>query len=496
MPEDIKLQKHQTSAVNQLNKSRSLIAYHGLGSGKTLTAIEAGRKTPGSKLVLTPASLQHNFRKELHKFNVPDDDFHAVSYEKFRRDPNYYIEKYKPKMIIADEFHRAQNEDSLIGQTLRNSRLKVDRFLGLTGSLAQNHPSEIGELLHTATGRPVLGKNVKEFRDAFIKERVVKPGIIGRIMGRQPGIIEEPKNLDKFKQITDKYINTFSGDEEYVKHIPKVEKSIVHISMDKPQQKIYDYTFGKAPAWVKFKIRNNLPPSKREAMNINAFLIGARQASTATEPFGGHSSTPKINAVIHDLEHGIKHDKNFKGVVYSSFLDGGLNPLSERLKKSGIAYGSFTGQQTNAERNEMIKDYNHGKLKALLISPAGVEGLDLKGTKYMGLMDPSWNPEKINQAIGRTARYKSHEMLPENERKVIVKQYLSEPKLGLLGKIKKIFKPETHAIGVDEYIYNRAMEKQSLNEKFTNALQGKRLEKTSEHKLTNRRSSIRTNKFI
>jgi hypothetical protein len=69
-------------------------------------------------------------------------------------------------------------------------------------------------------------------------------------------------------------------------------------------------------------------------------------------------------------------------------------------------------------------------------------------------------------------------MLPENERKVIVKQYLSEPKLGLLGKVKRIFKPETHAVGVDEYIYNRAMEKQSLNEKFTNVLQGKRLEKT------------------
>jgi SNF2 family DNA or RNA helicase len=442
MPKDIKLQKHQTSAINQLDKSRSLIAYHGLGSGKTLTAIEAGRKTPGSKLVLTPASLQHNFRKELHKFDVPSDDFHTVSYEKFRRDPNHFIEKYKPKMIIADEFHRTKDNDTLLGNTIRNSRLKVDRFLGLTGSLAQNHPSEIGELLHTATGRPVLGRNVKEFKDAFIKERVVKPGIIGRIMGRQPGIIEEPKNLDKFKQITDKYVNTFSGDEEYAKHIPKVEKSVVRVSMDKPQQKIYDYTFGKTPAWVKFKIRNNLPPSKREAMNINAFLIGARQASTATEPFGGHSSTPKINAVIHDLEHGIKHDKNFKG------------------------------QQTNAERNEMVKDYNHGKLKALLISPAGGEGLDLKGTKYMGLMDPSWNPEKINQAIGRTARYKSHEMLPENERKVIVKQYLSEPKLGLLGRIKRVFKPETHAVGVDEYIYNRAQEKQSLNEKFTDILKG------------------------
>jgi hypothetical protein len=58
----------------------------------------------------------------------------------------------------------------------------------------------------------------------------------------------------------------------------------------------------------------------------------------------------------------------------------------------------------------------------------------------MGIMDSTWNPEKINQAIGRTARYKSHEKLPESERKVIVKQYLAEPKLGLLGKMKKFFK--------------------------------------------------------
>ena len=472
--EKFKAQKHQTDAVNQLESSKSLVAYHGLGSGKTYTAIMAGQKTPGSKLVIAPASLLHNFKKELHKTNTPDKDYHLVSYETFRRDPNKFMDQYKPKMIIADEFHRTKDADTLIGDTIRNSRLKVDKFLGLTGSLAQNHPSEIGSLLHTATGQPVLGRNPKEFRERFIHERQVKPGILGRIMGRTPGIVEEPRNLDKFKAITDKYVNTFSGDEEYAKHIPKVEKSVIRVGMDKPQQKIYDYTFGKTPAWVRFKIRHNLPPSKRESANINAFLIGARQASTATEPFGGHNSTPKINAVLHDLEHGIQTDKNFKGVVYSSFLEGGLNPLAVKLKKHNIPYGSFTGQQTNAERNAMVHDYNHNKLKALLISPAGGEGLDLKGTKYMGLMDPSWNPEKMNQAIGRTARFKSHESLPENERKVIVKQYLSEPRLDFAGKIKRIFKPDTHAIGVDEYIYNRAMEKQSLNEKFTNVLQGKK----------------------
>lgn len=466
-------QKHQKDAVNKFKESDSLIFNHGLGSGKTYTAIMAAQKTKGSKLVLAPASLLHNFKKELHKSNTPDTDYHMVSYETFRRNPDHFMAKYKPKMIIADEFHRTKDNDTLIGDTVGKARLKTHKFLGLTGSIAQNHPSEIASLLHTATGKPVLGRNPKEFKQKFINERIVKPGLIGRIMGRSPGIVEEPKNLAKFKEIASKYINTFAGDEEYKKHIPKVERSTIRVSMDKPQQKIYDYTFGKTPAWVRFKIRNNLPPSKRESMNINAFLMGSRQASTATQPFGGTTSTPKLNAVLHDLEQGIKTDKNFKAVIYSNFLEGGLNPLADKLKRHNISYGSFTGQQTNAERNIMIKDYNHNKLKALLLSPAGGEGLDLKGTKYMGILDPSWNPQKTEQAIGRTARYKSHEMLPENERKVIVKQFLSEPQMGFIGKIKKIFKPETHSIGTDEYIYNRSQEKLSLNEKFTNILQGK-----------------------
>jgi hypothetical protein len=467
-----KPQKHQISAVKKFEKSKSEIFFHGLGSGKTLTSIMAGERTPGNKLVLTPASLAHNFRKELHKFNISDQNYKLVSYEKFRRNPDKFIDKYKPSMIIADEFHRANNMDSLTGDSLRKARLKTKKFIGLTGSLAQNRPSEIGELLHTATGKPVLGNNQEEFDKKFIKNRIIKPGLFGRFIGIKPGAIEEPKNLDKFKTIADQYISTFAGDEEYKKHLPIVERDVVRIKMDKPQQKIYDYTFGKAPAWVKFKIRHNMPTSKRESVNINSFLMGSRQASTAIQPFGVQSSTPKLNAVLHDLEHGIKTDKNFKGVVYSNFLEGGLLPLGEKLKKHNIPYGSFTGQQTHSERNSMIHDYNKGKLKVLLLSQAGGEGLDLKGTKYLGIMDPSWNPEKTEQVVGRIARFKSHEMLPENERKVIVKEYLSEPKLGLLGKIKKVFKPETHAIGTDEYIRNRSLEKKNLNDKFTNILKG------------------------
>ena len=466
----VKPQKHQRETVQQLDNSKSVIAYHGLGSGKTLTSILAAQGTPGAKLVLAPASLLGNYRKELKKFDVKDTDYHLMSYEKFRKSPELYVDKLKPSIMIADEFHRTQNVDSVTGEAIRRVRPRVGKFIGLTGTIAQNHPSEIGSLLHTATGQPLLGRDYKEFNSSYIAERKVNPSLMGRLMGRTPGVVEEAKNIRKFQKITSPYINTFAGDEEYMKHIPHVNRSVVNVPMDKTQQRIYDYTFNRAPRWVRFKIKNNLPPSKREKTNINAFLIGARQASTALQPFGEHASTPKMKAIVNDIETGIRQNPEFKGVVYSSFLEGGLHPLAAKLKRRNIPYGLFTGEQPDAERHQIVHDYNKGNLKALLISPAGGEGLDLKGTRYLGLMDPTWNPAKTEQVVGRTARFMSHEHLPENERNVTVKQYLSEPKLGLLGKLKKLVRPNTHAIGTDEYIWNRSQEKAKLNSQFTDAL--------------------------
>ena len=100
------------------------------------------------------------------------------------------------------------------------------------------------------------------------------------------------------------------------------------------------------------------------------------------------------------------------------------------------------------------------------MSKAGVEGLDLKGVKLVQALDPNWNPEVTNQLIGRAARFKSHEHLPERERKVKVKEYLSEPYPDLLTRIKKIWNPNAHRIGVDEYIKNISDQKGMTNQQF------------------------------
>ncbi len=469
---EIKPQPHQEEAVGKYNKSKSLIAYHGLGSGKTLTSILAGQQTPGVKLVIGPAALKENYRKELHKFNIPEKDYHITSYEMFRKNPQALIDKHKPSMIIADEFHRTRDSESLTGDAIRQARKSVKGFVGLTGSIASNHPSEIADLVHTATGQPILGDR-KHFNEKYIETKKVSPGFFRRLMGVKPGEVEVAKNIEKFRAKVSPYVHTFAGDKEYQKHLPTVSNEVKYVPMSNKQQRYYNFVFDQLPFFAKQKIKQDLPPSKREIVNMNAFLLGARQVSNTLKPYGVDEPTPKIEAVINDIKEGIKKDPHFKSVIYSSFVEGGLSPVSKLLEKNKIPFGEFTGAQKDSDRQQIVRDYNTGKLRTLLVSPAGGEGLDLKGTRLMGVLDQNWNREKTRQAIGRTARFKSHEALPLDKRNVRVVEYLSEPQLTLFDKVKKFFtKTKKHKIGVDEYIRNRSLEKERLNEEFTNVLKG------------------------
>jgi hypothetical protein len=98
-------------------------------------------------------------------------------------------------------------------------------------------------------------------------------------------------------------------------------------------------------------------------------------------------------------------------------------------------------------------------LNTLLVSSAGGEGLDLKGARGVHILEPHFNDEKINQVIGRAARYKSHANLPEEDRNVQVYKYQSKFPKNWLGQEDK--RPTA-----DQYLYNLSERKSDLNNKF------------------------------
>jgi SNF2 family DNA or RNA helicase len=109
---------------------------------------------------------------------------------------------------------------------------------------------------------------------------------------------------------------------------------------------------------------------------------------------------------------------------------------------------------SDSKKDKAVKDYNSGKIDVLLLSSSGGEGLDLKNTRQIHIMEPHWNTAKINQVIGRGIRYMSHIDLPKTQQNVNVYYWISEPH-NKKGKM-----------GTDEYLYSLSENKINEMEEF------------------------------
>ena len=110
----------------------------------------------------------------------------------------------------------------------------------------------------------------------------------------------------------------------------------------------------------------------------------------------------------------------------------------------------------------MVEDYNAGKTRVLLVSSSGTEGLDLKGTKLMQVMEPHFNNSKIEQVIGRGIRYKSHSHLPEQERQVAVQRFFTTHPKSLVQRILKTDGP----MAAEQWLQQRADEKSQIGKQL------------------------------
>jgi Helicase conserved C-terminal domain/Type III restriction enzyme, res subunit len=63
-------------------------------------------------------------------------------------------------------------------------------------------------------------------------------------------------------------------------------------------------------------------------------------------------------------------------------------------------------------------------IKVLMITSSGSEGINLRSTRYVHIMEPYWHPARIDQVIGRARRICSHTELPDALQTVEVYLYL------------------------------------------------------------------------
>jgi superfamily II DNA or RNA helicase len=382
------MKKHQLAVVKHLNDHRGLLAIHSTGAGKTLTSVAASQcyldKHPNRKvIVVTPVSLQENFKKEMIAYGAEIDDRYEF----------YTIQGFVTKdvmcrksMLIIDEVHNLRTEirksrsGKLTGayaQALVDCAKKADRVLLLTATPIVNGLHDLANPMAMIDGKKPMTKS--EFQKIFA---------------------EGSNSLANYMEGK---ISMYKPDEKATaKYYPRSNKNDIFIPMSSMFEKSYDD--------LQNLELDKLPAALGDG-DLAAFFNGVRRGINSLDL----CESPKVEWI---MKHISKSNREDKYVIFSHFIDCGLQLLINQLNLHDISFERIDGSLSMKKRKEIVDKYNSNQIKVLLISKAGGEGLDLKETRNIIIMEPAWNEAAHEQIIGRGIRFMSHYHLPE-ERQIV-----------------------------------------------------------------------------
>ena len=437
---DITLKKHQLLVANQLLETRGIIAVHSVGTGKTLTAISTSQCLLNKEIVehiivITPTSLQNNFILQAKQYGLTQKQidtyytFYTIQGITNAINNSKAINPLK-SLIIIDEAHNLRTLNGSRFDSINKYIKKAYKILLLTGTPLINYAHDIINLISLVTGEQPISV------DKFNK-------------------IHENKN--EFKNYVKGIFNFYIKDSNI--YDPNFHsKKILEIFL--PMNPSYLKTYESIEQGQEHEI------SDFKNKNLHVFYNGLRRASNIIE---------KKSSKVDWIKEKISLEPNVKYVIFSHFINMGIVPVMMWLDKVKIPYAQVTGDLSIEERGDAVEKYNDNKIKILFISKAGSEGLDLKNTRNIIIMESSWNENLIEQIIGRGVRYKSHESLSKSKRNVtIYKLYTIKPEEyenlnKIISKHLLKFNSKTKSdfmMSVDLYLRNYSWLKQQELNKF------------------------------
>ncbi len=419
---NLKLNKYQKKVVYYLSsrKNRSLLVVHPTGSGKTITAVTYSQcfleMFPDKEvIVITPASLRDNFRKGLKAYGVTNyNKYHIYSFDKFSKDHKKI--NCKDNLVIIDEVHNLRNMSLPItgsgkGGVRARAALacayRAKKIMLLTATPFVNEVSDVISLVNLVHGSAVITKRsqIKEVKD-------LKPYLRGYVDFIEP-IYDS--NYPSFKEHNIKIKMPKSYEEDYCKLI---RGQIVNQSVFSSPRSFYN--------------------AHRRAVN----KTGAEEEFLSLK-----------------IKKAIELIGDQKSVIYSNWLDYGLDPIGDALDKAGISFEGYRGDIPEKQKKEVYDAFENNEVQVLITSPTGKEGLDLSGVRNVIVMDPPWHYAAVKQIRGRAIRWGSHSHLPKKERHVNVYYLVLETSSAAQKK---------GCFSGDSIVYQFVDKKKELDGHFTN----------------------------
>lgn len=479
--------------------NRGLFLDHNVGSGKTLTSLAAAyviRKKYGISIpitIITPTSVLNQFKKESEKIFGPElENINFSTHVKWITDYKNNETHCIGHILIVDEVHKFNNLNGIRSHYLRFASKDAFRILLLSATPIGNNYDELTGYLMMLSGHNYMGIsgenlilthfkiNPDDEEEENEKTKKIKTGLTKKDYDKfKKELVQQINNIDNFDKpvlgelnkpndlkCNFSFFNTSSSDyprkkehlvflkmsENYQREYNIIES--VSISYDMYKYIMYDLNVSKFfPERALKNFETKQQNRKDEYVSWEDLYELMQYSETGSYEFDSNIYTPsflhnirissmsiqgespKIKWTINHIKKRFKRKE--KVLLYTNWISEAVKKIENELYNiPNIKFASITGSITKTQRSKIIKDFNEDKIDVMLISSAGAEGLDLKKTRSIVIIEPHWNRARIDQIIGRGVRYKSHEGLPEKDKLVDVYHLLIEKDYEYQNKMK------------------------------------------------------------
>lgn len=498
----IDLLDHQLVPIDYLQKHpevRGLLINHYMGTGKTFLGIGLAESFPNHPvIILAPRFLESQWTNEIERYGVKNPKrFTFVSYDNAATQLGSL--NLSNHVIIIDEVHnlakrlRATDptENALFTKVYLNLRAGY-KIIGLTGTPVYGDESDLAYILNLVSGSDIMPTNQESFRleyteiiparkffrgyltESNLVQYGLPPflaifgatlfGFYGALIGLPLGIAltigtnwlfnpDDYKfrhlNVERMEPLMTKYISFFRFDDSYFKDFPAQNFQVKEVPYNK-----YQYSFflrlveGDLPVdQLQRLLSNDNIKRSDDEVRVNSSLIHEQIYSHigAARDIGNFEFTDEKGQIVEPskfvaiYKELMAHDE--QTVLYSNFYQTGVLAFEKFLSRQGFnrPYGIIEPNQRPEQVKELVSNYNQGKIKLLMLHPDITEGISLKGTQYLHILEPMLNNTVLEQVIGRTRRFQSHSHLPQEKQKVNVAMWQStsstwHPDLGVINR--------------------------------------------------------------
>ena len=370
-----------------------------MGLGKTLQTLACmlSRRDKGAQMVVAPASVVGNWRREANRFApslnivmlnelatdtrseaiaaLGSGDLLVLTYGLLVSECDTLAAR-EWASVCLDEAHTIKNRDTK--SSAAAMRLKSDFRAILTGTPIQNHLGELWNLMQFIN--PGLLGSYEHFNERFIA-----PINAGQQEARsQLKRLIAPFLLRRTKQ-------------EVARELPEKEEIILPVTLSEEELSVYEV--------IRREAKSELESSSVVNVNALAMITKLREAacSASLVEKGLKISSSKLSIMIDKLQQIVEQGN--KVLVFSQFTSF-LEMALKEMEAVGIEdYFYLCGSTPVRERQKMVEAFQTGEKRVFLISlKAGGLGLNLTGANYVIHLDPWWNPAIEQQATDRAYR--------------------------------------------------------------------------------------------